>query len=64
MPIYEYKCENCEHCFEKLVFAGDDKKVVCPSCGQKNVERLMSCASFIGNSGTGLCSPKPASGFS
>ncbi|MCD4777536.1 MAG: zinc ribbon domain-containing protein, partial [Desulfobacterales bacterium] len=20
MPMYEYKCENCNHIFEKLVF--------------------------------------------
>jgi len=43
MPIYEYKCCECEDSFEKLVFGKQD--VVCPSCGGQ-VERLMSCCNF------------------
>ncbi len=31
MPIYEYECNECQGCFEKLVF-GDDE-VECPDCG-------------------------------
>jgi len=26
MPIYEYQCEKCHHCFEILVFSSDDEK--------------------------------------
>lgn len=43
MPIYEYKCSECDNSFEKLVFGSRD--VVCPSCGGP-VERLMSCCNF------------------
>ena len=49
MPIYEFKCNNCENVFEQLVFASDgDIKPVCPSCGEKDTWRQMSsfsCAS-------------------
>lgn len=48
MPIYEYKCSDCENCFEKLVFGKED--VVCPKCGGQ-VERLMSCCSFKSGAG-------------
>ncbi len=64
MPIYEYKCESCETCFERLVFAGDDEKVDCPDCGSRKVAKLMSCASFIGDSTAGLCSSGSSSRFS
>lgn len=54
MPIYEYQCDKCEKCFEQLVFAGDTEPVVCPQCGSTEVNKLMSCASFMGGSGDGL----------
>jgi len=55
MPIYEYQCENCDHCFEKLVFASDDELPTCPECTGKKVKKLVSCSSFIGSSGLGSC---------
>jgi len=63
MPIYEYKCEKCNNCFEKLVFASDDEDVACPCCGTKKVKKLLSGASFLGTSGHGSCSSAPT-GFS
>ncbi|MGW8325924.1 MAG: FmdB family zinc ribbon protein, partial [Desulfobacterales bacterium] len=33
MPIYEYQCEKCCHCFEVLVFRSDDETADCPQCG-------------------------------
>jgi len=39
MPLYEYKCEKCEHVFERLVF-GDDP-VDCPQCGG-GVHKILS----------------------
>ena len=63
MPIYEYKCEKCDHCFEKLVFPGDDDDVVCPQCNGKNVKRQMSAAACLGLSGSESCAPA-GSGFS
>ena len=40
MPLYEYVCEECEHPFEALVFAGD--KPECPACHGEKLARRMS----------------------
>ena len=29
MPIFEYTCETCDHCFEKLVFSEDEEPHRC-----------------------------------
>jgi len=43
MPIYEYKCTLCGNTFEMIRFAQDeDKDIVCPACGKKKVEKMMS----------------------
>jgi putative FmdB family regulatory protein len=45
MPIYEYKCMDCNKEFEYLVF-GHDQDIICPECEKTNVERMMSACSF------------------
>ena len=43
VPIYEYKCSACEAAFEQLVRSQrDEKKVVCPKCGDRRIERQLS----------------------
>jgi putative FmdB family regulatory protein len=42
MPIYEYQCNACCHCFEALVMSSDDAKPECPECRCADVEKLMS----------------------
>ena len=64
MPIYEYQCSQCRHCFEKLVFASDEEPVTCPECDETQVEKLMSCVSFMGGTSGGVCSTPSGSGFS
>ena len=64
MPIYEYQCETCEKCFEKLVFAGDTEPVECPDCGGRQVNKQMSCASFMNSGVGGACASGATSGFS
>lgn len=65
MPIFEYECESCHQKFEQLVFNSAEEKVVCPCCGSNDTRKLISCASFLGASGTGTCSPSaPSRGFS
>ncbi|MBW2569283.1 MAG: zinc ribbon domain-containing protein [Deltaproteobacteria bacterium] len=64
MPIYEYKCEKCNHSFEKLVFSSDKKVVICPKCNNKDVKRLLSSTCFINSAGNGGCSTRASSGFS
>mgnify|MGYP001326710433 FL=1 len=45
MPIYEYKCEKCEHAFEEyLSISNRDKPIEepCPECGEKHIKRGIS----------------------
>lgn len=49
MPIYEYRCQDCGQKFEKLVRVNSDEtELVCPGCGSKHAERLLS---LFGTSG-------------
>ena len=56
MPIYEYRCEECDKPFEKLVRAFREE-VACPGCGSATVERLLSTFAMSGtkSSGGGGC---------
>ena len=40
MPIYEYRCEACEHRFETLVRGAETP--VCPTCGSATLARELS----------------------
>lgn len=46
MPIYEYRCLNCNKHFEKLVLRPDKDKIICPACSNEQVEKQMSVCSF------------------
>ena len=62
MPIYEYRCNKCDKCFEQLVFPSDDPhSLECPSCGEKDVSSSESGNRIGGSLSTG-CSP--SGGFS
>jgi putative FmdB family regulatory protein len=45
MPIYEFRCEDCEQEFEMLVFGSNDA-ITCPKCSGANLARLMSAFGF------------------
>ncbi len=45
MPIYEFKCRECDSDFEALVLGSKDN-VNCPKCKGTNLERLMSTCAF------------------
>ena len=64
MPIYEYKCESCDNCFEKLVFS-DNEEICCPCCNSGKTTKLMSAGCVVSNTdGGGGCAPNASSGFS
>jgi len=46
MPIYEYKCAECEHQFEKLQKISDDPLKDCPECSKPALKKLVSAAGF------------------
>lgn len=42
MPIYEYECGACGHRFELIQKFSDEPVEVCPKCGERQVQKLMS----------------------
>ena len=46
MPIYEYRCEDCSHEFERLQKISDPLPSECPQCGSPQVRKLISAAGF------------------
>ena len=46
MPIYEYRCESCEHRLEKLQRMSDGDLVDCPECEKPALKRLVSASAF------------------
>ncbi len=50
MPIFEYRCEECDFRFEELVLK--EREIKCPRCGGK-VKKLVSSFVARGGEGTG-----------
>ncbi|MCX7765608.1 MAG: zinc ribbon domain-containing protein [Candidatus Sumerlaeia bacterium] len=49
MPIFEYKCQKCNHIFEDLIRSeAEARAVVCPCCGSDQVKKLISRAIATG----------------
>lgn len=51
MPIYEYRCEDCEHLQDELhPMNGPDYEITCNKCESKNMKKeISSCyAKFEG----------------
>ncbi len=46
MPIYEYQCRGCCHCFEYLTLSLREPTPTCPQCDCSDVEKLMSAGCF------------------
>jgi putative FmdB family regulatory protein len=49
MPLYEFECKSCEKKYDELAKydeSGKYPEVVCPHCGSKKKDRLMSMVSF------------------
>jgi len=46
MPIYEYRCANCGHVFEKRVKLNAPSPD-CPQCEGKDTNKLVSSSSFV-----------------
>jgi putative FmdB family regulatory protein len=43
MPVYEFKCSQCEHAFEVMgSYAEREKAQTCPKCGSAEVKQAIS----------------------
>ncbi len=52
MPLYEYRCSDCETRFDALRAMSDaDVPIVCPKCGSENTCRMISLFSAVGSEG-------------
>lgn len=50
MPIYEYHCSKCKQDVSILFLSfseADEKEPICPECGNKKLERLLSSVALI-----------------
>ncbi|MGQ9495711.1 MAG: FmdB family zinc ribbon protein [Thermoanaerobaculaceae bacterium] len=68
MPLYEYKCEQCQHRFEVFQRLGQGADGIrCPKCGSENVKRMLSTFASAKSSSfasSGSSSSVSCSGFS
>ncbi|MBZ4193307.1 MAG: zinc ribbon domain-containing protein [Candidatus Contendobacter sp.] len=46
MPIYEYRCQSCNHELEVLQKLSDPELSDCPSCSQPELTKLISAVGF------------------
>ena len=46
MPIYEYRCDQCDHELERIQKMSDEPLRDCPACEQPELIRLVSAAGF------------------
>jgi putative FmdB family regulatory protein len=60
MPLFEYRCRQCESQFEAIVFGSDSPS--CPTCRGKRLEKLLS--TFAVSTGSPSRGNAPLSGFS
>jgi putative FmdB family regulatory protein len=59
VPIYEFRCLECSHLFEKLFVDSDAKADVgCPECRSASFERVISRTNYAIGSGKGTAKPK------
>jgi putative FmdB family regulatory protein len=55
MPIFEFKCSDCEE-FSEFLFmkSGEEQEMKCPKCGSFALERVVSVTNFsMSGSGSG-----------
>lgn len=46
MPIYEYKCQQCDHQLEIIHKINDPHATDCPECGESSLKKKVSAAAF------------------
>lgn len=57
MPIYEYRCKQCDRRFETLIQG--KRRPRCPGCGGRKLEKQLSVFAVSAGSGSGSRSDLP-----
>ena len=52
MPLYEYKCSKCSHCFEFLTTTDGKVPKKCPSCGASDPVKQFSAFAVSSHGGS------------
>ncbi len=47
MPIYAYKCQNCDHAFDKFQHFTDDPLTLCPVCHEEALRKVYSPVGIV-----------------
>lgn len=47
MPVYTYKCNDCEHVFEARQRMTDDPLTECPNCAEGQVRRVINSVGIV-----------------
>ncbi len=59
MPIYEFKCLECENIVEMLLInVNETIEMKCSKCNSKNLERVMSTTNYSVGASGGNGAPK------
>jgi putative FmdB family regulatory protein len=54
MPIYEFKCLECEKFIELLIMSSDEEtELKCPDCNSRELERVLSTTNYSVGTGIG-----------
>lgn len=62
MPLYEYRCPDCQGRFEIIQHLGASaSETICPACGAQHVERQLS--TFAVSAGGATASSAPSESF-
>jgi putative FmdB family regulatory protein len=62
MPIYEYRCEECDELFEIFVRSfSQQTRLTCPKCGSQRVKKAVSLFGVGGTDSSvrGSCTSGP-----
>lgn len=54
MPTFDFRCSACQTLFEATLTFGSKKKPLCPACGSKKTEKLMTPPLGIHFKGSGF----------
>ena len=46
MPIYEYRCADCDHQLEVVQKLSEEPIVSCPECKKDSLKKIISAAGF------------------